>query len=146
MMTRMTDQIPQGTKEYISATSAQVFNRQKLRSVSVVFGIGEERPFYVEKVPSLLMARLNHNLRFFFMNYIVCVGVVFVLFCTTLLISPVSIIKIALLGALWAYAIRQTQSGSLRIGGKTSIFTFHLCCFKKCIVWESSSLIIIGVF
>eukprot|EP00934_Nitzschia_sp_Nitz4_P008137 Nitzschia sp. Nitz4//scaffold30_size153850//9938//10887//NITZ4_002757-RA/size153850-augustus-gene-0.65-mRNA-1//-1//CDS//3329547199//8127//frame0 len=116
IVSRVSDNIPQGTKEYISATSAQVFNRQKLRSVTVVFGMGEERPFYLEKVPSLLVARLRHNVQFFFMNYVLLTALVFALFCTTLLLSPISIIKLALLGGLWVYTMRKTQSGFLQVG------------------------------
>ena len=111
----MAGHIPEGTKQYFSSTTGQLFNRQRMRSVGVCFGIGEERPFYVEKAPALLMARMKHNVSFFFLNYMILTGV---LFCLTLLVSPSAIIGIALLGALWAYVIRQTQSGSLVLLGK----------------------------
>ena len=114
-MSRVTASIPQGTQEYLSTTSQQLLNRQKLRSVAVLFGIGEERPFYVEKAPSLLMARLKHNFQFFFLNYIVLTGL---LFCLTMLTSPMALIGIGCLAALWMFVVRQTQSGSMVVYGK----------------------------
>ena len=111
----MAQRLPAGTREYISMTSSQLFDRQKLRGLTVLFGIGEERPFYVEKSPSLLLARVKHNLTFFYLNYIV---LTVILFCLTLLISPSAIIGIALLGAAWMYIIRHTQSsGNLIVYG-----------------------------
>lgn len=106
-------QVPQGTKEYFASASQQMFNRQHLRPVSVVFGIGEERPFYVEKAPALVMARIRHNFSFFYLNYMLLIAVLFTL---TLLISPTAIIGIALLGFAWMYMIRSTTNGHIRVG------------------------------
>lgn len=111
---RVTASIPQGTKEYFSVTSQQLFNRQRLRSVTVYFGIGEERPFYVEKSPALLLARVKHNSSFFYLNYMMLTAI---LFCLTLLISPSAIIGIGILAALWMYIIRQTSDGPMRVQG-----------------------------
>jgi hypothetical protein len=93
-------------------------NRENLKGVTVYFGIGEERPFYIEKVPSLLMERIRLNLSLFYLNYMLLTAVLFVL---TLLISPSAIIGIGLLGLAWMYVIKSTQSGSMPIYG-TSIF------------------------
>jgi hypothetical protein len=93
-----------------------MFKREHLRSVSVVFGIGEERAFYVEKTPSLLIERIRHNIVFFYLNYMVVTAI---LFCLTLLISPSAIIGIGLLALSWMWVIRASQSGSLRIGSKS---------------------------
>jgi hypothetical protein len=112
---RVTASIPQGTKEYLSVTSQQLFNRQRLRSMTVYFGIGEERPFYVEKSPALLLARVQHNSSFFYLNYMMLTAL---LFCLTLLISPSAIIGIAILAGLWMYVVRQTSNGPMRIYGK----------------------------
>lgn len=117
-MSRVTASIPLGTQEYLSSTSQQLFNRQKLRSISVVFGIGEERPFYIEKAPSLLVARLKHNFQFFFLNYMVLTAL---LFCLTMLTSPLALMGLGLLAALWMYVIRQTQSGSMVLYGKKTV-------------------------
>lgn len=113
-VSRMAANIPAGTQEYISVTSQQLFSRQKLRSVTIVFGVGEERPFYLEKIPTLLMARLKHNFQFFFLNYLVLTGVLFFL---TMLTSPSALIGLGLLAALWMYVVRQTQTGSMSVYG-----------------------------
>ena len=113
-MSRVTANIPQGTQDYLSTTSAQLLNRQKLRGVTVVFGIGEERPFYVEKAPSLLVARLKHNTQFFLLNYVL---ITFIMFCLSVLTHPGTLIGLGLLGALWAYVIRQTSSGAMQVYG-----------------------------
>jgi hypothetical protein len=122
-MARMSASIPQGTKEYISMTGSQLFNRQHLRSMTVYFGVGEEKPFYLEKSPALLLARLKHNVSFFYLNYFMVTAV---LFCLTLLISPSAIIGIGLLALAWTYVIRQSQSGSLKIGGKQTKWSCFL--------------------
>lgn len=114
-MTSLSASIPQGTKDYLTQTTGQLFSRDRLRSITVCFGIGEERPFYVEKSPSLLAARVKHNLQFFYLNYL---AVTAVMFCLTLLISPSAIIGIGLLGLLWLYVIRSTSGGSMKVGRK----------------------------
>lgn len=106
-------QVPQGTQDYFASASSQMFNRQHLRPVTVVFGIGEERPFYVEKAPSLLMERVRHNTTFFYLNYMALTAVLFTL---TLLITPTAIIGIALLGFAWMYMIRSSTNGHVKIG------------------------------
>lgn len=108
-------QVPQGTKDYFTSTSQQLFNRQHLRAFSVVFGIGEERPFYVEKSPALLMERIRHNGSFFYMNYMVLTAILFTL---TLLVSPSAILGIGGLGFAWMYMIRSSTNGHIRIGCK----------------------------
>ena len=128
-MARMSANIPQGTKEYISLTGSQLINRQHFRSMTVCFGVGEEKPFYLEKDPALLLARLKHNLSFFYLNYFMVTAV---LFCLTLLITPSAIIGIGLLALAWTYVIRQTSTGSLKVGGKQNkmdLFarSYHLC-------------------
>ena len=118
-ISRVTANIPQGTQDYLSTTSQQLFDRRKLRSITVVFGIGEERPFYIEKAPSLLIARLKHNFQFFFLNYMVLTTL---LFCLTMLTSPLTLIGLGLLGAIWMYVIRLTQSGSMTVYGKRTLY------------------------
>ena len=108
-------QVPQGTKDYFTSTSQQLFNRQHLRPFAVVFGIGEERPFYVEKSPALLMERIRHNFSFFYMNYMVLTAILFTL---TLLVTPSAIIGIGGLGFAWVYMIRSSTNGHIRIGSK----------------------------
>jgi hypothetical protein len=107
---RVSASIPDSTKQYIGT----VFKREHLRSITVYFGIGEERPFYWETTISLLVERLRHNMVFFYLNYVLLTSL---LFCLTLLISPSAIIGIGLLGLVWMYVIRSSQTGSLVIAG-----------------------------
>ena len=108
---KFSQNIPDSTKQYIGS----VFKRDHIRSITVYFGIGEDRPFYFEKTPSLLLERLRHNVTFFYLNYLLLTGV---LFCLTLLISPSAIIGMGLLALAWMWVIRASQSGSLSISGK----------------------------
>merc|ERR1719157_128052 len=112
-LSKFSASIPESTKVYLAQTTGQLFSRERLKTATVCFGIGEERPFYVEKNPSLLIPRIKHNVQFFYLNYLVLSAIFFVL---TLFVTPSAIIGIALLGAAWAYVIRATQSGSLKIG------------------------------
>jgi len=112
-MSKISASIPDSTKDYISNTTGQLFSREKLRSISVCFGIGEERPFYVEKTPSLLVSRVKHNAQFFYLNYLLLLAVLFAL---TLFVSPSAILGIALLAGSWVFVIKSSQSGSLKIG------------------------------
>jgi hypothetical protein len=114
VLDRFSATIPEGTKQYLSQTSAALFSREKLRSMVVFFGMGEEKPFYLESAPSLFVARLKHNMSFFYLNYFVITATLFVL---TLLISPSAIIGIGLLAAAWFVLIRSTQNGYLTIKG-----------------------------
>jgi hypothetical protein len=105
--------IPQGTKDYITQAKSKLLSRDQLRPVSVFFGFGEDKPFYVEKIPSLVVERVRHNLFFFYLNYLILTAV---LFCLTLVISPGAIIGIGLLGFAWAGVIRATSEGSTKVG------------------------------
>uniref|UniRef100_A0A7S2UBQ4 PRA1 family protein n=1 Tax=Attheya septentrionalis TaxID=420275 RepID=A0A7S2UBQ4_9STRA len=116
LLSSVSSQIPQETKSLFGDAQKKIFNRQHLRTPVVYFGIGEERPFYVEKTIPLLMPRIKHNFSFFYMNYMLVAAVLFVL---TLLISPGAIIGIGLLGLAWAYVIKATQDGSTTIKGIT---------------------------
>lgn len=116
VINNVSNNIPQGTKDLFADTKNKVFNRQALRSPTVFFGIGEEKPFYLERVPSLVTERVRHNLSFFYLNYIMVTGL---LFCLTLLISPSAIIGIGLLGFAWMAVIKATSGGSMQVKGIT---------------------------
>lgn len=116
--------IPQGTKDYFTQARSKFFNRDHIRSISVFFGVGEEKPFYLEKTPSLLISRVQHNVSFFYMNYSLLTAV---MFCLTLIISPGAIIGIGLLGVAWLSIIRATASGSLQINASISISQRTAC-------------------
>ena len=110
-MSRMTASIPEGTKTYVSS----IFKREHIRSVSVFFGIGEERAFYVEKAPSLLVERLRHNLTFFYLNYMMLTGL---LFCLSIVTNFKTIVGLAILGLVWMWFVRASASGTLELGRK----------------------------
>lgn len=110
-MARASASIPESTKTYVGS----MFKREHLRSITVVFGIGEERAFYFEKNPSLLIERLRHNMTFFYLNYMIFTAI---LFCLTLFVSPSAIIGILLLAGAWMWVIRASADGSLKIGSK----------------------------
>lgn len=116
MLSSVSASIPQGTKDYINNAKSKLINREHIRPISVFFGIGEEKPFYVEKSPPLVMSRIKHNMSFFYMNYIMLTAVLFVL---TLVISPGAIIGIGLLGLAWGSVLRATSEGSTTISGVT---------------------------
>jgi hypothetical protein len=107
---RASASIPDATKQSLY----NIFKREHLRGPAVFFGLGEERPFYVERNPSLLVERVRHNLSFFYLNYMLLTAV---LFCLMLLTSPTTIIGLALLAGAWTWVIRSTQSGALALGG-----------------------------
>jgi PRA1 family protein len=117
---RVTASIPDSTK----AMLGNMFKKENLRGPSVFFGIGEERPYYVEKTPSLLAERLRHNFTFFYLNYLL---IAVVLFCLTLLVNPSALIGIALLGGLWVWLIRASADGTLRISSESSRCSLHSC-------------------
>ena len=114
MLANVQNNIPQGTKDYIADAKNKIFNRQHLRSPTVFFGMGEEKPFYLERVPSLVTERLRHNLSFFYLNYILITAV---LFCLTMITSPSAIIGIGLLAFAWMAVIRATSEGSVQVKG-----------------------------
>jgi len=111
--------IPESTKTMVGS----LFKREHFRGPAVYFGIGEERPFYVEKTPSLLVERLRHNMTFFYLNYMILTGV---LFCLTLLVSPSALIGMGLLAMAWMWLIKASQDGSLKIGSKSVV-----CCKRR---------------
>ena len=116
VVSRVSSSIPQGTKDYISTAGQKLFDRQHMRSLSVFFGIGEERAFYVERSPSLLLARMQHNLSFFYLNYMMVFAILFIL---TMLTSVKTMVCMALLAGAWLYVVRVSQEGGLTVYGES---------------------------
>lgn len=114
VISNVTSSIPQGTKDLLSEASARFLNPAFIRSPKVFFGIGEERPFFVERQASLLGSRVKHNLAYFYLNYAILTAILFFL---TLIVSPGAIIEIGILALLWGSVIRATSSGSVTIRG-----------------------------
>ena len=154
LVSSVTSSIPQGTKDVLSEASARFFNPAYIRSPKVFFGIGEERPFFVEKQASLLASRVKHNFAYFYLNYAILTAILFFL---TLIVSPTSIIEVGLLALAWGSVIKATSSGSFTIRGVTisqknatiamsGISAFVLMWILSNIFWWtlSSSLVLIG--
>jgi len=110
----ITNALPESTKDYIKETREKMFNRDQLRSPTIFFGIGEEKPFYFERTPSLIVERLQHNVSFFYLNYLLLTAILFAL---TLLISPSALIGIACLAVGWVSLIRATKDGAFSFQG-----------------------------
>lgn len=108
----ISNHIPTATKEYLHEAREKMFNRDQLRSPTIFFGIGEEKPFYVERVPSLVIERLQHNFSFFYLNYLLLSAILFAL---TLLTSPGALIGVGLLAVAWLSVIRATKDGSCQV-------------------------------
>ena len=111
---RVSASIPESTKNMVGS----MFKKEHFRGPTVFFGLGEERAFYVEKVPSLLFDRIKHNCTFFYLNYMVIMGI---LFCMTLMVSPSAIIGIALLMGAWFWLVRASQDGNLHLSATIKI-------------------------
>jgi len=116
VVSNVSSSLPQGLKDNIEQAKAQIFTKGKIRSPLVFFGMGEEKPFYVERSIPLIMARLQHNASFFLLNYVL---VTLMLFVLTLVVSPGPIVGLALLGVAWLSVIKATQSGSASLRGIT---------------------------
>ena len=116
VISNVSSALPQGLKDNIEQAKSQLFSKSKVRNPMVFFGIGEEKPFYLERSPPLIMARLQHNSNFFLLNYMMITALFFVI---TLLISPSAIFGIGVIGLSWASFVRAFQNGSTTIRGIT---------------------------
>jgi len=105
--------LPENFKANVATLSNRYFDPRNVRSPRVYLGMGEERPFYLETNPSLIADRIRHNLSFFYLNYTM---VIVLLFALTLMISPSSLISIAILALLWAYSMKLTENGYMLFG------------------------------
>ena len=103
-------------------------------------GIGEEKPFYLETNPSLVLDRLRSNFSFFYLNYII---LSVILLATAIMISPTSLLSIALLGGLWFYVMKVTQDGytiaGVQISNKVATFSMTVVTVL-CLVYFLSSV------
>mmetsp|Transcript_36525 Transcript_36525/g.42441 ORF Transcript_36525/g.42441 Transcript_36525/m.42441 type:complete len:239 (-) Transcript_36525:49-765(-) len=132
---KVSDAIPQQTKDYLSEAKKKLFNPAHIRNPKVYFGIGEEKPYFIESNIPLLLSRVQHNLAFFYLNYAIQTAILFVL---TLLISPGAIIGMGLLGLLWAYVVRVTSEGSVEVRGITisqKTATYGMMVLSACVLY-----------
>mmetsp|Transcript_27972 Transcript_27972/g.41238 ORF Transcript_27972/g.41238 Transcript_27972/m.41238 type:complete len:263 (-) Transcript_27972:1440-2228(-) len=105
--------IPKETKDSLIKWSEHFFDPKNLRSFQLFFGTGEKCPFFIKRDFSHIRARVAHNLKFFYLNYVaIAVSIFSVAFVT----SPAAIVFIFFLSA-WTLALKLTEDGSLAIRG-----------------------------
>jgi len=97
----------------IPESTRKIFSSDKIRTISVYFGIGDTRPYFAEKNSSLIVARLKHNVSFFYLNYLVQSAIFYGL---TILFSPGSLLEIGILAIAWLLVMRATNDGVLNLG------------------------------
>eukprot|EP00526_Cylindrotheca_closterium_P020708 CAMPEP_0113601078 /NCGR_PEP_ID=MMETSP0017_2-20120614/42_1 /TAXON_ID=2856 /ORGANISM="Cylindrotheca closterium" /LENGTH=211 /DNA_ID=CAMNT_0000509357 /DNA_START=56 /DNA_END=691 /DNA_ORIENTATION=+ /assembly_acc=CAM_ASM_000147 len=108
--------VPQGTKDFLSSTTGELFDRKNLRGFKACFGMGEDKPFSSEKSFGPLKERVTTNLTFFYLNYVLFGALVF---CLTMIGSPSAIIGIGALAVVWFLFIqRAKQNKPITILGK----------------------------
>jgi len=116
VLSKLTDTVPQETKDNLKALGERFLNPALIRSPKLFFGFGEEKAFFIEKDPPVLASRVKHNIKYFYMNYLILTAILFFL---TLIVSPGAILGLGLLAVLWVAVIRATSSGSVTIKGFT---------------------------
>ena len=80
----------------------------------------------MERVPSLLLERMKHNMQFFLLNYVLVTGILFAL---SVISSPSAIVGLLCLGGGWVGVVRATSSGSVTIKGKDEWGCVYVCFF-----------------
>ncbi|GMH65597.1 hypothetical protein TrVE_jg9485 [Triparma verrucosa] len=113
-VSKITSSLPDSVKSRASTLTSTYFNMRYFRSPKVYLGMGEDKPFYVETNVGLNVDRVKHNLTYFYLNYIF---LTFLLFALTLMISPSSLISIAILAFAWFYVLKVTADDGYSIGG-----------------------------
>lgn len=108
--------VPQSTKDFLTSTTGELFDRKNLRGFQACFGLGEGKPFSIEKSFGPLKERVTSNMQFFYLNYVLLGAI---LFCLTLVVSPSAIIGIGGLVVVWYLFIqRAKQQKPISILGK----------------------------
>lgn len=84
---------------------------------------------------------MHRNLRFYYLNYLALAAV---LFAATLMVSPSSIIAIAILAAAWAYVVKLTGGDTFTVGGvlitSRVASAFMSAVTLVCLIWVLSSV------
>lgn len=89
-------------------------NFSNVRSLKLLFGFGEKKPFFVETKITPLISRINHNFSYFYMNYLMLTAIFFIV---ALVVSPSVIFWIGGLVILWAIVLKRTSNGAIVIKG-----------------------------
>lgn len=108
--------IPQNAKDFMQKTKEQVFDSDKLRSFSVFFGFGDTGPYSLIANPTTLLPRTKDNIVFFYLNYIVLIAVVFFFSLLAFLMTPKTMIILAIIAAAWFLVLKATEDGIKFLG------------------------------
>eukprot|EP00540_Astrosyne_radiata_P010887 CAMPEP_0116837098 /NCGR_PEP_ID=MMETSP0418-20121206/8465_1 /TAXON_ID=1158023 /ORGANISM="Astrosyne radiata, Strain 13vi08-1A" /LENGTH=218 /DNA_ID=CAMNT_0004466945 /DNA_START=6 /DNA_END=662 /DNA_ORIENTATION=- len=107
--------VDKDTRDYIDNARQQFFNKENLRSFSVFFGIGEENAWSLECCsPAVLLGRLQHNLKFFYLNYMIVFAILFV---STVVTSFKTLIGVIVLAVVWFIVNIAIPQDGLKMGG-----------------------------
>lgn len=120
----VTDQIPQGTKDYVNNAAKKILDSDKLRSFAVFFGMNEGNDFASWSFPfspTVACPRIYKNLLFFYLNYLLLAAVILVLSTLALLISPQTLLAVGAILVAWLLLIRSTREGDLTIGANLKV-------------------------
>ena len=113
-LSTITTSLPPSIQTRAATLTSSFLSPRHFRPLTSCLGIGEQRPYYLETVPTLAIDRLRTNLRHYYLNYTALAAVLFAL---TLLVSPTSIISLAILAAAWAYALKVTGDEGVLVAG-----------------------------
>ena len=116
VMGTVSSSIPQEAKDFMQKTKEKVFDSDKLRSFSVFFGFGDTGPYSLIANPSKLCPRTKDNIVFFYLNYIVLTAFIFALSLLAFLMSPKTMIILALIAVAWFIVLKATEDGVKFLG------------------------------
>jgi hypothetical protein len=100
----------------LTNTAQQMFSRDKLRSISVFFGMGQETQAYSCLLSPAMLDRVRQNFSFFYLNYMVLTAALFFL---PVVFSFTAWVVIGALAAAWIGMINSvTDERMLKVGSK----------------------------
>ena len=121
-MNKVVESIPQETKDFMRSAKEKILDSDKLRSFSAFFGMGQPKPYSLVCNPAILCGRLKDNILYFYLNYFLMAAVIFAITLFATLITPGTIIMLAVLAVVWFLGMRATSEGPLQLlGGKISL-------------------------
>uniref|UniRef100_A0A7S4QI31 PRA1 family protein n=2 Tax=Ditylum brightwellii TaxID=49249 RepID=A0A7S4QI31_9STRA len=118
--------IPEGAKTYIRQAKEKIFDSDKLRPVSVFFGMGEQGAWSISLNPVVLCPRIKNNILFFYLNYILLAALIFFISMLATFLNPKTIILSIGLAAAWFVVLKATAEdkkfGPITITRKNATF------------------------
>ena len=116
---QVSSSIPQEAKNILQSAKTNVLDNDKLRSLSVFFGIGEASAYSLILMPTKLCQRLWQNVTFFYLNYILLTAIVFAVSLLAFLMSPKTLIILVCLALAWFAMLRVTKEDGVKVLGLT---------------------------